>query len=294
VTGTVAVAAGLLVVGGLLAVLAGLSRSWPQRQPGNRGSESSLISIWTRITRRPPGRRGRRRDALLLGTLVVGFILAAATGWLIALPLVPVLGFGLPYLLILPKARDVELLEALDRWVRSLASTLTTGKSITDAIRISRRTAPELLADDLGVLVSRLNNRWETRDALMRFADALDSPDSDAVVAALILASNRGSNGASATLSALADSLQSQLKGRRVIETERSKPYVVVRQVTVITMVTLAAAFVLGRGFFAPYGTPLGQVILSVLITLYLGSLLLLRRQAKQRTRERVLVGHHR
>jgi tight adherence protein B len=246
------------------------------------------------LTRRPPGRGGRRRDLLLVMSLAVGFVLAATTGWLVALPLVPVLAFGLPYLLVLPKARDVELLEALDRWVRSLASTLTTGRSVTDAIRISRRTAPDLLADDLAVLVSRLNSRWEPRDALMRFADSLDSPDADAVVAALILAANRGSNGASVTLHALADSLQSQLKGRRVIETERGKPYVVVRQVTLITMVTLAGAFLLGRSFFAPYGTPLGQAILSLLIFLYLGSLLLLRRQARQRPRERILLGHHR
>jgi hypothetical protein len=202
-----------------------------------------------------------------------------------------VLTFGLPYLLVLPSARDVELLEALDRWVRSLAAALTTGRSIPDALRISRRTAPALLADELGVLVARLNNRWDTRDAMMRFSDALDSPDSDAVVAALILAANRGSNGASVTLNALADTLQAQLRGRRVIETERAKPYVVVRQVTIITLVTLAGAFLLGRGFFSPYGTPLGQVILSILVALYLGSLILMRRQAQQRPRERILVG---
>ena len=78
----------------------------------------------------------------------------------------PVLALGLPYLLAVPKPRDVELLEALDRWVRSLAATLATGKSITDAIRMSRRTAPPLLAEEIGVLVARLNNRWETQDAL--------------------------------------------------------------------------------------------------------------------------------
>jgi hypothetical protein len=57
---------------------------------------------------------------------------------------------------------------------------LATGKSITDAIRISRRTAPPLLADEINLLVTELNNRWETRDALMRFADAIDSPDATA------------------------------------------------------------------------------------------------------------------
>lgn len=289
----VAVVAGLLVIGGLLVTLAGVSASWPQPRPAGR-SESSVGAVWARVTRRPLGKRGRRRDALLLAAIAGGFLVAALTGWVIALPLVPVLAFGLPYLLVLPKARDVELLESLDRWVRSLASTLTTGKSITDAIRISRRTAPELLSDELGLLVSRLNNRWETRDALMRFADALDSPDSDSVVAALILASNRGSSGASLTLAALADSLQMQLKGRRMVETEGAKPYVIVRQVTIITVVTLAVAFVLGRRYFEPYGTPAGQVILAFLVSLYLGSLLLMRRQAQQRPRDRILVGHHR
>jgi len=288
-----AAVAGLLLVGGLLALCLGLPRTWSEQRVSKSASQP-LGDAWGRLTCRPAGRRGRRRDLLLVGSILAGLVIASATGWVIALPLVPVLAFGLPYLLVLPRARDVELLEALDRWVRSLASALTTGKSITDAIRVSRRTAPESLAEELGVLVSRLNNRWETRDALTRFADDLDSPDADAVVAALILAAQRGSNGASVTLHALADSLQAQLKGRRVVETERSKPYVVVRQVTIITASTLGIAFVLGRDFFSPYATPFGQVILSVLITLYLASLLLMRRQARERTRERILAGHRR
>jgi len=206
----------------------------------------------------------------------------------------PLLALGLPYLLILPKPRDIQLLEALDRWVRSLAVTLGTGKSITDAIRISRRTAPPLLADEINLLVTRVNNRWETRDALMRFADAIDSPDVDGVVAALILASSRGANGASVTLQALADSIQAQLKGRRVIEVERSKPYVVVRQVTVISLSTLVLVFLLSPNFFAPYRTPLGQTLLSALLIIYLASLLLMRRKAHQPDRPRILVGEHR
>jgi hypothetical protein len=128
----------------------------------------------------------------------------------------------------------------------------------------------------------------------MRFADDLDSPDADGVVAALILASDRGANGAAATLSELADSIQAQLKGRREVETERTKPYTVVRQVTAITALTLTAAFLFARSFFEPYGTPVGQLILAVLIALYLGSLLLMRRRAQPPKRERILIGVHR
>lgn len=278
--------AGGLLAGGAIAVLLGLRRSWP---PPAEGRSAPRGHHWTRLTRRPPGPAGRRRDLTLAISGAAGFVLAAASGWLVALPLVPALALGLPRLLALPKPRDVEIMEALDRWVRSLAAALTTGKSIADAIRISRRTAPPLLRDELNLLVARLNNRWDTRDALLRFADALDSPDADAVIAALILASRRGAGGASATLQALADSLQDQLKGRRLIETERSKPYVVVRQVTLISLVTLALVLIVSPGFFAPYRTPLGQVILSVLLTAYLGSLVLMRLKARPRPRERIL-----
>jgi tight adherence protein B len=285
--GVLATAIGLISVGGVLAIIRGLRRTGPAERP----PRERLSGTWARVTRRPIGRAGRRRDATLLTGILVGLGVATLSGWLIAIVAIPVLALGLPYLLALPKPRDVDLLEALDRWVRSLTATLTTGKSVTDAIRVSRRTAPSSIAEEIGVLVARLNNRWQTQDALLRFADDLDSPDADAVVAALILAANRGTNGASATLHALADSIQAQLKGRRAIERERSKPYVVVRQVTVISLTTLAAVLVLNPQFFEPYRTPIGQLILSVLVCLYLGSLVLMRRRAQQHPRQRILVG---
>lgn len=286
-----AVLAGLLVGAGGWALVAGLRRT----EPRSRAPRSTpWRERWSRLSRRPAGRRGRRRDVVLVVSLAAGVGVAAATGWLVALVVLPALALGLPYLLTVPQPRDVVLLEALDRWVRSLSATLATGKSVTDSIRISRRTAPALLADEIGVLVVRLNNRWPTRDALVRMADALDSPDADAVLAALILASNRGANGASVTLQALADSIQATLTGRRAIEVERSKPYVVVRQVTSISMATLLAAFAVSPRFFEPYRSPVGQVILMVLLAAYIGSLLLMRRKAQQRPRPRILVGSSR
>lgn len=285
-----AAVAGLLVVAGLLALVTGLRRTTAATRRARPGA-SGWSARWARLTRRPAGRRGTQRDVLLVVTVTAGFLLAAASGWVIAVFVVPALVLGLPYLLAARKPRDVELLEALDRWVRSLAATLGTGKSVTDALRISRRTAPPLLAEEVEVLVARLNNRWDTRDALMRMADALDSADADAVLAALILAARRGANGASVTLQALGDSLQATLKGRRAIEVERSKPYVVVRQVTIISLVTLLVAFLLSPQFFDPYRSPAGQAILSVLVLAYAGSLLLMRRRAQQRPRPRLLVG---
>jgi tight adherence protein B len=291
VSGIVAITAGLLIVGGLLGILIGLRKRTP---PAASRRAESTAELWARLTRRPPGTRGRRRDMILLLSVITGCVAAVLTHWLIMIVVLPAIAIGLPYLLVLPRPRDVELLEALDRWVRSLAATLATGTSITDAIRVSWRMAPPLIADEISLLVTRLNNRWETRDALMRFADSVDSPDADPVIAALILASSRGANGASVTLSALADSIEAQLKGRRAIEVERAKPYVVVRQVTVISLSTLVLVFLLSPDFFAPYRTPLGQMLLFLLLISYIASLIFMRRKAHQADRPRILLGEHR
>lgn len=285
----VAVWAGLLFVAGLMSVLAGLRRRPVPHRPGRR--RQTLFQRWCRITHRPAGPAGKRRDLILLAAAIAGVVIAPISGWPIMIIVLPVAAWLLPVMLTLPKDRDVALLEALDRWVRNLATSLPTGKSIPDAIRLSGRTAPDVIAGPLATLITRLNNRWDSREALTRFADELDSPDADNVIAALILAADRGSNGAAATLTALADSLQAQLKGRREVETERAKPYIVVRQITVITSGTLVLAFTFGRRFFHPYQSPSGQLILAVLIAAYLGSLLLLRRRAKQTTRQRLLIG---
>ncbi len=63
------------------------------------------------------------------------------------------------------------------------------------------------------------------------------------------------------------------------------------RQVTIVTIVVLAAALVFGREFFAPYGTPAGQLILGSLLALYAAALVMLRRMTTPRRRDRILRG---
>lgn len=270
---------GILMAVGLVLVAAGLSRRTPppRRQPHGRTAVRMLREL------------AKAHGARLAIGVIAGIGFAAVTGMGVMALVVPVAVIGLPILLSAPPNCDIELLEVLDRWVRSLAATLPTGRSITDAIRISVRNAPVVLAEPLTLLVSRLDGRWTTPEALRAMADELDSPDADAVLAALSLAAERGGTGAAATLAALADSIQDRLRARREIETERAKPRIVVRQVTIITIAALAVALVFGRDFFAPYGTPLGQTILLTLIGLYVAALLMLRRMTSPRRRDRIL-----
>ena len=278
-----AVTGGMLLVGGVVILLAAARGLFdrPQRARPSTG-------MWVRAV---DNVRTLPRRVLISAALGVvgGVLLAAWTSWPLMLLVVPAAVVGLPHLLSAPRQVDIEMLQALDRWVRGMTATLGTGRSITDALRISARTPPPLLADHLVLLIRRLDDRWSSSQALLALADDLASPDADAAIASLVLAAQRGGTGAVATLGALAESLQERLKALREIETERSRPRVVVRQVTVISLVVLGLAFLFGRQFFAPYGTPIGQVILAILLFLYVGSLAMLRRMTLPRRRERIL-----
>lgn len=280
-------ASGIAVLGGLWLLALGLRRT--HVATGRTAMRRTSVETWVRLTRRPSGKRGRNRDRLLLIGLGAGLVGYLVTGWALLLPLAPLALVGVPYLLGDPPNREVDLLSGLDRWVRGMSATLQTGQSVTDALRSSSRNAPPLLGDEVRLLVARLEQRWPVRDALLAMADALDSPDADAVLAALALAAHRGGTGASSTLNALTESIQDRLKALRDIETERAKPRVVVRQVTIISFAVLGAALVVGGDFFAPYRSGIGQIILAGLLAAYVLSLLLMRRLTAPPRRQRIL-----
>lgn len=281
-TALLATVCGMLVGGGMVLLVAGV-HSPPT------GAPPSSTRVWKSLVDGRGGRAVRRRWWQVLAAVLAGLVAGAVTGWPLLVVLVPVVAFGIPVVLSAPPNRDLALLEALDRWVRTLGSLLPTGRSITDAIRVSARQAPALLAPHLRMLSARLDDRWTIEQALFALADELDSADADAVLAALALAARRGGTGASATLTALADNIQDRLHALREIETERAKPRIVVRQVTIITVVVLGLALAFGGSFFAPYATGLGQALLAALVAAYLGSLLLLRRLTLPRPRQRIL-----
>lgn len=282
-TALAAVLSAMLTVAGGVVVAAWAAGLFPQGEP----SSASSTGLWTRLVE---NLRVASADWIRLAVgVVAGAVLAVYSGLALLVIVVPLAVWGLPKLLGEPPQTDILLLQALDRWVRAMTATLATGKSITDALRLSARQVPPLLQPHLNLLVRRLDDRWTPADALLGMADDLAHADSDAIIASLVLAVQRGGTGATATLAALADTIQDRLRALREIETERSKPRIVVRQVTLITLVVMGGALLLGRDYFAPFGTPLGQAILAVLLGLYVGSLVFLRRLTLPRRRERIL-----
>jgi Flp pilus assembly protein TadB len=269
-TALIVALAGALIVAGLIGVITGARRvpvpqTTPPRRPG-------LAQRWARLT-------PRTRVLLVVG-LTTGTVLALLTGWLIALVLVPLAVVGLPALLAAPPAAArINKLEALEEWTRSLSGVLTVGVGLEEALIATLRSTPTAIRPEVGTLVARLRARTGTEVALRAFADDLDDTTGDLVAAYLILGARRRGQGLASVLTSLAESVADDVRARRAIEADRAKPRTTARWVTIITVSALAVLTLTGD-YIAPYGTPVGQVVLATLLAAYVGLLIWLRRMA--------------
>ena len=228
------------------------------------------------------GRLDRRTRLLVIGGAVTGLLVALVTGWVIAIVLVPAAIIGIPMLLTPPPAAaSIEKLEALEEWTRSLSGKLPAGQSLRSALIKSLQSTPEPIEREVGLMVSRLwNNTSSTEDVLRAFAEDLSDSTGDVVASQLILAaSGRGQAGLSKALDALAETVAADVRARRQIAADQAKPRTTARTVTVITLGVLGILAFTGD-YIEPYGTPLGQVVLAVLLAAYVATLLWMRRMA--------------
>jgi Flp pilus assembly protein TadB len=274
--------AGALVVGGILLGIYSLTpRPAREPRPGRPAREGRLVRWWRGL---PAWQRWSS-----LAALAVGVVLMVTTGWVVAVPVLPAAVLGLPALLMVSSAdRQIARMDAIAEWTRNLAGVLTAGQGIEAAIQASLRSAPDAIRPEVARLVGRMRSRWSTEQALRAFADDLDDATGDLVCAALILGAAKRGDGLARVLTGLAESVAADVRGRRQIEADRAKPRASARMVTLLSIGALVF-FGLGGRFFAPYATPIGQVILLALLTCYGLLLWWLRRMAELQPATRIL-----
>lgn len=285
--GLIGLLAGIAAAAGLIVLVIGL-RPTPDR-PDHRLREPLSIR-WARLTRRPAGRAGRRRDILWAVTGVIALGIVAATGWVLALVIVPMITLLVPWLLADTNKAALGRTAALDSWVRSLRSILLGGSDNTleAALIASLSTTPAPIREEVAALAARLKARWNTDRALESFANDMDDPTADTIATALILASQRRGSGLSQVLDALTAAVRDEVEARRKAESAKAVPRTTALYMTVLFALVAGALIILNPGYVAPYATPLGQAILAVVIMFFLGSLWLLRRIATVSPRSRI------
>lgn len=262
-----AVAAGLIVAGLIGIIVGSRPAEAPVAKP-RRQQRVARVSISTRT-----------RNLLLIG-IAAGIVVALATGWLLAVLVVPLAVAGLPVLLSASDAAlQIARLEAMEEWTRSLSGVLTSGVGLEQALIATLRSTPEAIKPEVSRLVSRLRARWTTEDALRAFADELDDATGDLIAASLILGARRRGPGLATVLESLAESVAADVRARRQIEADRAKPRATARWVTIITIGVLVVLAFTGD-YVAPYKTPIGQAILAVFLAAYVGVLVWMRRMS--------------
>lgn len=269
-----AAAAGLLIAGGLVGLVWGLTTAPPPKATHARSS--SRPGPWARASR-------RTRILAVVGS-AAGLLVAIWSGWLLALIIVPVAVVGLPLLLSPPAAAtNIAKLEALEEWTRALSGVLTAGRGLEQAIVATLRSTSAPIHPQVTALVARLNARGDTEDALRRFADDLGDDVGgvgDTIAAYLILASRRRAGGLASLMEALAGAVADEVRSYRAIEADRAKPRATARWVTLITLVVLGVLSLSGD-YIEPYKSPVGQLLLAVLLGAYVALLIWMRQMAK-------------
>lgn len=272
-TGVLAAVAGAMIAGGILGIITGL-RPTPitETKPAAR-RPSTWRRRWATIS---PARRWAT-----VAALAAGLIVAALTGWVIAIVVLPVAVLGMPVLLASPADTGrIGRLDGIAEWTRNLSGVLVAGQGLEQALTASLRSCPDAVRPEVAGLVARLRGRWPTEAALRAFADDLDDATGDLVAAALILGSRKRGPGLAGMLTGLAESAAADVRARRQIEADRAKPRTIARLVTLLSAGALTVLALAGS-FLEPYRTPLGQVILLVLLACYTASLVWLRKAAQ-------------
>lgn len=277
-----ALAGAILVAGVLLLVRA--FRPAPPKPASKKQASPTLLQRWRAVSR-------RTKNLIVLG-VIAGVAASAISGIILLLVVVPAAVVGLPLLLGKQDTRERDLLSALEGWTRTLASTAATGEfTLREVVDVTRASTPPIIRVPVDRLAARMNGSWSSSAALRAFADELDNPWADEVTIYLIQAAEFSSGGLASALSGVADNLAVQTAMRFEIYNERDKPRRTMRTMTLIVGLVLVGIVLFSQTpQIGMYRTPLGQVILAIILAGFVGLLVWAKSLTRARPEPRIII----
>ena len=250
----VAAVLGLGAGGGAWLVIDGLTRRVRPHHHTGRGNQT-----WQRLG---TGTTGLRIAAAVAAAATVGLW----TRWPVAAALAAAAAWTVPPLLTGTSRHKQELrrLDAIAKWTESLRGALQAGAGLEHALTATATTAPEPIRDQVGALAEAIRAGVRLPDALDAFADDLDHPDGDRVVAALRLAATGRARSLADQLAVLAHAARDQAAARLRIDAQWATTRTSVRMIVAATLVMIGAQLLFNRGFLDPYTSPAGQLVLAI------------------------------
>jgi Flp pilus assembly protein TadB len=218
--------------------------------------------------------------------VVVGVI----TRWPMAALLVGLAGFMAPSLLGGEAQRKAKLdrVEAVASWAEMLRDTMAGSGGLEQSIIATAGVSPEPIRPEVVRLAAKLE-RERLAPALRIFANELDDPSGDLVVAALILAADKSPKRLGDLLGRLAQSARDEVNMRLRVEAGRSRTRTSVKVITIFTTLFATFLIVFNRAYLEPYDSFEGQIVLGCIGLCFGGAFYWLAQSFKVDAEERFL-----
>ncbi len=271
---------GVLVGLGVVLLIVALRGTPPRPAPAPRaGDVSRSIKVEHLLVR------------LAIG-VVVGMIVGLVTGWPVAALLLGAAGFLAPSLVGRRAAQlaKIDRVEAIAAWAEMLRDTMAGAGGLEQSIIACSGVAPLPIRKEVLGLAARLE-REKLAPALRGFANELDDPTGDLVVAALVLAADKSPKRLGALLGMLAQSARSEVNMRLRVEAGRARTRTSVKVVTISTVVFAVGLVVLNRPYLEPYDTLVGQLVMALIGLCFGGAFYWLAKASQFEPEERFLTG---
>lgn len=276
-----------VIIAGIFVALAGLL---PAPEQDGAKPTPALVLRFRAI------REGMSRAAFTrLGIgAIAGVVMFATSGWAIALIAAPAAALFLPVMLGSGAAKStIERLEALQVWTRGFGGLIEGAGSVEQAMRASRHNTPMLLTTEVDRMIARLDSGWRTADALQAFADEIGDSTADIVIGHIKINVEQRGAGLGRVLQEVSDTIREEIKTRRQIEAERASVRTSQRIITIMLLGVVAGIALVvpfSGGAFSFYQSPIGQILITVLLSGYAATLWWQYRSTQPRRLARILV----
>lgn len=247
-----------LFVGGLILFAYSFTEPPPRREkpPWLNREVSGTVLIWIAIS------------------VVIGLVCWFGSGW-------PAVGLGAAALVWVFKfwlranrerAVYFKTTEAISTWVDMVKDSLAGGAGLSQAIEATVPVAPDIVRPHVVRLAGSQRTTSQSA-ALRQFAEDLAHPTSDLVVQALITASEHQGRDLPNLLAKTSE--QARARNASVLQTESERAQLYTEAWIMVLAISLLGVVItlIARDFFTPYDTPIGQMVLTGLMAVVVGSI---------------------
>ncbi|RAS58986.1 Flp pilus assembly protein TadB [Lentzea atacamensis] len=204
-------------------------------------------------------------------SVATALLAGVATGWIAAAVLA---GLGvalLPRVLRADAEQRARLarIEAIASWTEMLRDTLVAAAGLEHAVLATAARAPEAIRPEITSLAAQLRGGERLAVALRRLGDELRDPTADLVIAALVLCSQHQARHLAELLGELGAEAREQASMRMRIEAGRRQTRTSVRVIVITTIAFAGGLIALNRAYLDPFDSVQGQLVLTVVGSLF-------------------------